>query len=249
MSVEAASPLSERSQTPDTSMAQRLAQRRLERSNSRSNTPRNQLDPCLSNRGSSSQRNSGASPGGRDSPTPKKPSTALSLDALSLSKQQPKPSGATDKGLVALGNLSARDFIAKGMVGASKPSDGSTADQPLVALGNLSARDFISRGLDVHAGSRSGELEVELGQLSARAFIAAGLEKTTVGEQKTKDEVDLGQLSARNFIGMGVQRASKGTHGGSTAGATTGGETDDFAQLTARSAITAGISLSTREGS
>ena len=127
MTVDTGNPLSDRSSTPDAqspSMAQRLAQRRLERSNSRSNTPRNQLDAdLLSNRGSTSNRSSRASKSEvPPSPTPTKPSTTLALGALTKPKS-PDPPNVAEKGLVALGNLSARDFISRGIESARKDSN------------------------------------------------------------------------------------------------------------------------------
>ena len=221
-------------------MAQRLAQRRLERSNSRSNTPRNQLDTdLLSNRGSTSNRSSRAASKSEapPSPAPSKPSTTLALGALSKPKS-PEPPSVAEKGLVALGNLSARDFISRGLEGASKDTNLEVrrhAPQPSPRARRpppRRRRERATRRYDVGTMCKRSPLrsQVELGQLSARAFIAAGLENTTSASAQ-QEEVALGQLSARNFIGLGVERAAQGSHGGSTAGATTT-SVEDFAQLT-----------------
>jgi len=155
---------------------------------------------------------------------------------------------------VALGDLSARDAIARGLEKASSggagPSAAESTEKALLTLGNMSARDYITRGLESAAQSSVNDLEISLGQLSARAAIAAGLE--AVLPPPPQKEVELGQLSARDFIGLGVERAvreGRGGHGGSTAGATKRSvvsrehevDVEDFAQLTARSAIAAGI--------
>lgn len=151
-----------------------------------------------------------------------------------------------------LGNLSARDFIAKGLEDTAKSrGEGEAA---LATLGNMSARDYVTRGLETAAQS-SPDLDVDLGQLSARAAIAVGLEQCLPAiqmqqqQQQTQGEVQLGQYSAREFIGLGVEKSAhvgRGGHGGSTAGATKRSSapndgTDEFAQLTARSAIAAGL--------
>ena len=85
---------------------------------------------------------------------------------------------------MALGNLSARDFISRGIEGATKGDTPRQPSQPqrpdddkaLATLGNLSAREFIARGLESSAAGPA-DRELQLGQLSARAFIAAGLQK------------------------------------------------------------------------
>jgi len=117
---------SDRSNTPE-SMAQRLARQRLERSNSRSSTPRSD---SLSSRGSR---------------TSSKPSTTLNLGTASKSVQE--------DGLAALGSLSARDFIDAGL----EKAKGQTSEQMEVELGQLSARAFIGVGLEEHTKVQTEE--------------------------------------------------------------------------------------------
>ena len=96
---------------------------------------------------------------------------------MSLNLNGSPPKSIQDEGLAALGSLSARDFIDRGL---DKANEQAAAEQLEVELGQLSARAFIGVGLERNAESNAEDL----GQLSARKFIGIAIDAASKGDDR-----------------------------------------------------------------